>query len=197
MGQLGVLGDANLLLLNPNGIVFGLNSSLDIRGSFVATTADRFTLGDGDDFSAVNPNEAPMLEVSVPIGLQYGVGRSGAIINAGDLAVAPGENLTLIGETVINTGTLTAPGGEVSLASISDSLPDPLSSAVPGTTNIQLSDQGQITDSTRAIATAGDLTLNTRQLTVESGSELTVRSLLGRAGNLTVTTNARRLIVEI
>jgi large exoprotein involved in heme utilization and adhesion len=49
------------------------------------------------------------------------------------------------------------------------------------------------TDSKEAIATAGNLTLNTRQLTVESGSELTVRSLLGRAGNLTVNTNALTL----
>src|ERR671933_2823285 len=41
LGTLGVLGNANLFLINPKGIVFGPNARLDVRGSFLATTADR------------------------------------------------------------------------------------------------------------------------------------------------------------
>ncbi|MFM7382924.1 MAG: filamentous hemagglutinin N-terminal domain-containing protein, partial [Microcystaceae cyanobacterium] len=42
MGILGVLGNANLYFLNPNGILFGPNAQLDVKGSFLATTADSF-----------------------------------------------------------------------------------------------------------------------------------------------------------
>lgn len=51
-GTLGVLGNADLFLLNPNGILFGPNSQLAIAGSFLATTGDRFTFADGTRFSA-------------------------------------------------------------------------------------------------------------------------------------------------
>lgn len=136
LGQLGVLGDANLFFLNPNGIVLGPNASLDIAGSFVATTADQFTFADGQIFSAINPTGAPLLNIQVPFGVQYGTGRSGSIINAADLTVNPGQNLTLTGETVVNTGTLTAAGGEVAIAALSN----------PSLVN--LSPQGQILEIT-------------------------------------------------
>jgi len=44
-GRLGVSGNANLFLINPNGIIFGSGSSLDIRGSFTATTAAAIKFG--------------------------------------------------------------------------------------------------------------------------------------------------------
>jgi filamentous hemagglutinin family protein len=94
LGTLGVNGSANLFLLNPNGIIFGPNARLDVSGSFVASTADRLVFGNGEKFSATNPEAPPLLTINVTPGLQYGANQpGGTIANTGNLAV--GQDLTL------------------------------------------------------------------------------------------------------
>ncbi|MEO0409187.1 MAG: filamentous hemagglutinin N-terminal domain-containing protein, partial [Cyanobacteria bacterium P01_A01_bin.135] len=92
-GTLGVEGAANLFFLNPNGIVFSENASLDIQGSFVGSTGTSFNFADGSEFNAVSP-ESSLLTVSVPLGLQHGPSAPKATIsNRG--AIAVGQDLTL------------------------------------------------------------------------------------------------------
>lgn len=81
LGTLGVNGGANLFFLNPNGIVFGADAVLDLKGSFVGTTADSIKFADGREFSAIAAQTEPLLSVSVtvPIGLQFGE-NPGAIL---------------------------------------------------------------------------------------------------------------------
>ena len=118
LGTLGVLGNANLFFLNPNGIIFGPNARLDIQGSFLATTANRFTFPDGSEFSASNPQAPPLLTVSVPFGLQYGLQQPAPLVNAGNLEVGQGQSLTLVGGTVVSTGKLVASGGQIGVAAV-------------------------------------------------------------------------------
>ncbi|MEM1169208.1 MAG: filamentous hemagglutinin N-terminal domain-containing protein [Cyanobacteria bacterium P01_H01_bin.35] len=93
LGTLGVLGNANLFFINPNGIIFGPEAQLDIQGSFYGATADSILFENGFEFSTSDPQAPPLLTVNVPIGLRLPE-------NAGSIQVeGRGHNLSLDPET--------------------------------------------------------------------------------------------------
>ncbi|NMF61130.1 two-partner secretion domain-containing protein [Pseudanabaena yagii] len=113
-GTLKANGNANLYLLNPNGIIFGANAKLDIGGTFVGSTANSFKLPDGSEFSATNPQAPPLLTMDITPGLQYGATNPNSTLsNAGNLIVSEGKGITLQGGNTTNTGMLKAPSGLV------------------------------------------------------------------------------------
>jgi filamentous hemagglutinin family protein len=133
-GTLGVDGAANLFLLNPNGILFGPNAQLDVAGSFSASTGDRFSYLDGSEFNAINPNDAPLVTVNITPGVQLVDIPQGDILNAADLEVGAGQTLALLGDTVINSGDLTTPGGTVQVLGNQVNLVDQATINVSGET---------------------------------------------------------------
>ena len=68
-GTLGVDGTADLFLINPNGIIFGENATVNINGSFIATTAERVDFEDGTSFLSRDRSSQPRLTYNAPIGL--------------------------------------------------------------------------------------------------------------------------------
>ena len=100
LGTLGVLGNADLFFINPNGILFGNNARLNLRGSFIASTADSILFDNNFAFSARNPQAPPLLTVRVPIGLQYGINAASIEVQGASLEVTPGTTLALIGGDV-------------------------------------------------------------------------------------------------
>jgi filamentous hemagglutinin family protein len=105
-GQVGALSrsSANLFFLNPNGIIFGPNGSLDLAGSFVATTASSFQFSGGQEFSTINPQAAPILNVTTPLGLQFGQQVGEIRVDRTTVGLANRDQfLALIGGDVILT----------------------------------------------------------------------------------------------
>ncbi|PSB29573.1 filamentous hemagglutinin N-terminal domain-containing protein [Stenomitos frigidus] len=122
--------NANLFLINPAGIVFGANATLDVKGSFTATTANGIGFGT-NWFNASGTNNYDALSGN-PNSYAFTVVQPGSIINAGNLAVGSGQQLTLLGGTVVSSGGLSAPQGTIVVA------------AVPGQSVVRLSQPGAL-----------------------------------------------------
>lgn len=102
-GTLGITGgDANLFLLNPNGIIFGEGAALDLNGSFFATTADEIQFGDRS--FAARPDlgeELPLLTVDPAILWFNNQSQNGSIVlDRADLEMPARESMTLVGKQV-------------------------------------------------------------------------------------------------
>ncbi|MEM6752132.1 MAG: filamentous hemagglutinin N-terminal domain-containing protein [Cyanobacteria bacterium P01_C01_bin.38] len=76
-GLIKANGIAHLFLINPNGIIFRNNTRLDIGGVFVGRGSEKVIFSDGLEFSAINPQQSPLLSVNLPVGAGVAV-RSGA-----------------------------------------------------------------------------------------------------------------------
>ena len=178
-GTLGVLGNADLFLLNPNGIIFGRNARLDLRGSFLATTASRLIF-DNYSFDTLNPVAPPLLTISTPTGLQMGA-DAGLIVNRSQadgvgLQAATGQSLSLISPTIrFEAGKVTAPAN-VELATpvsgtvqLSDSAPFSYAD-VTSFGEILLKDADiEATGSAKIRLRAGNLMMNGSNLSIETG----------------------------
>jgi filamentous hemagglutinin family protein len=138
-GQIRLTGGnaPDLFLINPSGIVFGAGASLNVPGSFVASTAENVLFANNVAFGIGN-TPSPLLTITAPTGLQLGnnptaitVQGSGYALTAingvapliqapstSTLGVTSGQTLALVGGELNLTGaTLAAPQGRVELGS--------------------------------------------------------------------------------
>lgn len=137
-------GTPNLFFINPAGIIFGENSSINVPASFTATTANGIQIGNFW-FDALGNNNYANL-VGEPSGFAFLGSELGSIINLGDINVGvtedlslnedgllinsegnvifgaptqnPGDTINLVGGLVINTGTLKTPGGTINIVAV-------------------------------------------------------------------------------
>ena len=119
-GRLGVEGSANLYFLNPNGVFFGPQASLDLDGSLSVSTAETIKFIDDSKFGLTELGNTSLLSVNVPLGLQTNtnISPNSRIENAATLVLEEGETISLLGGFVQNSGIIRSPGGEVRLVGI-------------------------------------------------------------------------------
>ncbi|MDB9490781.1 filamentous hemagglutinin N-terminal domain-containing protein [Dolichospermum circinale CS-534/05] len=214
-GTLGVLGNANLFLINPNGISFGPNAQLDLKGSFVASTADKIVF-DNYQFTTTNPTAPPLLTVNIPLGLGFRdnpgdinidlKGSTLAFNNGQGLKVPQDKTLALIGGNVNINGNgvdaeglragILSPGSQIQLGGLTQTgtvnFNENFYSTFPqGVTrgNVSLSNGAEI--NVRA-AGGGSITINSRNLNVNedsrvrAGIQKNLGSVNAQAGNIDI-----------
>lgn len=127
----GVLqSDANLFLLNPQGILFGDHATLNINGSFHASTADVLHFADGFAFST-QPTTPNGLTVASPSAFGFlSEHPAGIQVQGSELSVPAGETLSLVGGDISVAGhgnaeaeipNLSAPSGRIHMVSVASS----------------------------------------------------------------------------
>jgi len=152
------ISGADMYFLNPFGIMFGSNASLDLSGSFHVSTADYLRMGENERFYAM-PHQNEVLSVAPPSAFGFlsdkpakiSVDGRGAISadqwdgKPAGLSVPQGKTISVIaGDIEIRNGTwfetvemgelffinphaeklpgsLTAPGGQINMASVASS----------------------------------------------------------------------------
>ncbi|MBV1878620.1 MAG: filamentous hemagglutinin N-terminal domain-containing protein, partial [Pseudomonadales bacterium] len=95
-----VSANGRVALVNPRGVIFGESATINAAGIF----ASALGLVDGDIFSDENINFA-----SEP-------GAGGFVVNHGLINASVGGSVSLLGESVTNTGVIIATLGQVNLA---------------------------------------------------------------------------------
>ena len=181
------IAGANFWFINPHGIAFGPNASLNVGGSFHASTASYVKLGPTGRFDAANPS-ASNLTIDSPSAFGFLGTPAPIAVNGSQLAVPVGKTLSLVAGPISVTGgagfaRLDAPAGRVNLAAASG----------PGEVTLGSSDIGMMSSSapitlSRAIVSAERTNANSGSIFIRGGqlvldvAALTTRNELAGAG---------------
>ncbi len=171
---LSTIDGANLFLLNPSGIMFGPNATLNVTGSFHASTANELRFADGASFK-VDLSGGSRLTMAAPMAFGFLSENPASIVVAGsELEVGMGEILSLVGGNLdIVGGNLVASSGRVNLVSVASS----------GEVALPLAGEGTALDM-GSFARLGDITLTDDAVVDVSGNA--GGSLVIRSGELVV-----------
>ena len=123
---------ANLYLINPSGLIFGPNASLDLGGSFYASSANYVRLADGGHYDA-SALGTSSLTAAPPAAFGFLSAAPAPVqVQGASLTVPAGQSLTLVGGSVnLDAALLRAPGGRIALIAAPSGETDPANGAAP------------------------------------------------------------------
>ncbi|MBE9032128.1 filamentous hemagglutinin N-terminal domain-containing protein [filamentous cyanobacterium LEGE 11480] len=214
-GTLGVIGNANLFLLNPNGISFGPNAQLDLSGSFTATTASSFQFGP-ETFSTITPQSAPLLTISAPVRFNFG-NNPGTIINRSTadgtgLTVKPFRSIAFLGGDIhLAGGQIIVSDAQIRLSSLGNIVLTDQSivatNTVLGNPNseirlvgqaITLDGQSSLRSNNSSTNLGANITIEGQTLKLMDGSNIaSATNSLGQGGNVTTTLSGNLTITSL
>jgi len=118
---------ASLLFLNPHGIAFGPEASVDVQGAFFASTADRLHFADATVLEAGAAGDA-VLTLAPPDAFGFLGDDPAGLAVEGFVESAPGHDVALVGggltiDGSAGGGVVSAPDGDVHLVSVGSALP--------------------------------------------------------------------------
>ena len=202
---------ANLLLMNPAGIVFTAGASINLTGSFATTTADYLKFADGKRFTALPGSDDVLLSTAAVSAFGFLAGQPAPVspvtFTGSSLATAQGANfLVIAGDQTIDGASLLAPAGHFNLVSVAGPgevpavpsvLADTPLTALPalGTVNIQnvatvsaatfgTSQPGHVEIVAGAVNVLNSSTIDASMLEVPDGEATNVSSILIRSQSL-------------
>ncbi|HET6246709.1 MAG TPA: S-layer family protein, partial [Tepidisphaeraceae bacterium] len=136
-------------------------AALDVKGSFIVTTADYLKLADGSHFNATNLADTTLTSAA-PAAFGFLAAHPAAIqVNGSTLVTANGKTASLVGGDIqIVNGVINAPGGRVNL----------VSTASPGELTFDAASLLATIDLSPAPATLGNISITGNSAIVTDGS---------------------------
>ena len=195
---------ANLFLINSAGVMFGAGARLKVGGAFTVSTADSVELADGGKFNASLGGD-DVLTTAVVSGFGFAGAAPAAVSFSGSVLVVPvGTGLNVIaGDVTLNSATLAAPSGGLTVFSAASAGEVPFSIREPGAGygRAAFSVLGALSlsnGSTIAIDGAGGGTISIRAgaVTIDDSMISSINSGPAAGGDISVVANGTISITE-
>ena len=163
----GIAG-ANFYFINPSGVIFGPNASVDVSGAFAVSTANYLKLADGARFMAALGADDSTLSSAPVSAFGFLEGANGGVEVRGSLRSSPGTPLAVIGTTVTvrDGASLEALGSQINLTGVSAA--GEVAPSIPGSIKGDLAPAGAASPPGSVVIRGGRLVIENARVDVSN-----------------------------